>query len=418
VNARVNVTRAADAAAVAAATPPKDGPRISDVAAIATGESIVDIAAATVSGTTMLAMLSAKDVAPKKGASTEDGPKSQTLTLSTRIVDPNGVASAPSVITTRALAVGGVAIAPAEKPEEGAAVAWVARENGDPEVHVTRLDKKGKRTNDVQLTTTKGDASDVALAWAGNGWVVAWVDGRDGNGEVYATRIGMDLNRVAREERITNAPGDASDLVALAKGDLVWLAWADPRESPKDGMADVFATAIKMRDAKRAWPEVRLLATAAHSRTPQLAPLEGKDDGVAIAWIEEAPMGTETPSTSGYGAMWATLDGKGQIAQAPARITLGGEGAATSIAIAPGPSAFRAVIARGTTDAIALDGIVLGAGGGVAASPLVSLDGPPSLDVALVLMPDGVLFFNDEGPEAVDKRARRARIDWAPPKAP
>jgi hypothetical protein len=33
-------------------------------------------------------------------------------------------------------------------------------------------------------------------------------------------------------------------------------------------------------------------------------------------------------------------------------------------------------------------------------------------------MPDGVLFFNDEGPEAVDKRARRARIDWAPPKAP
>jgi hypothetical protein len=34
------------------------------------------------------------------------------------------------------------------------------------------------------------------------------------------------------------------------------------------------------------------------------------------------------------------------------------------------------------------------------------------MDVALLLQ-EGVLFFGDDGPTAADKRARRARIDWA-----
>src|SRR5690606_27887059 len=96
------------------------------------------------------------------------------------------------------------------KPSGGGAVAWVARENGDPEVHVTRIDAKGKRTNDVQLTTVKGTATDVSIVWAGDGWIVAWVDGRRGNGEVYATKVDLGLRRIAREERITKAEGDAS----------------------------------------------------------------------------------------------------------------------------------------------------------------------------------------------------------------
>ena len=62
------------------------------------------------------------------------------------------------------------------------------------------------------MTSSKGDASDVALARAGDGWLVAWVDARDGNGEVYAARLRQELlQRVGREERITNATGDASD---------------------------------------------------------------------------------------------------------------------------------------------------------------------------------------------------------------
>jgi hypothetical protein len=396
------------------ATVDVDAPRVADVVAVASGESVADIAATKIGDATMLAVLSQKaDAAAAKGDA-----RTQLHSVSTRILDANGGVSAPSVVTTRALAVGGVAVAPAEKPDDGAAVAWVARDNGDPEVHVARVDKKGKRQNDVQLTTTKGDASDVAIAWAGNGWVVAWVDGRDGNGEVYATKVGLDLNRIAREERITNAPGDASDLVALAKGDLVWLAWADPRESPKDGLSDVWTTAVKKHDAKRAIDETRLLPTAAHSRTPQIAAYA---DNVYVAWIEEAPMGTSSPDASGYGAMWAVLDAKGRLVAKPGRLPPGGEGAATSVAIEAHAGGVRGLVARSTTDGVSLDtfevpidggGGERGAGmGAPRAAPLLTLDGPPSLDVALVLF-EGVAYFNDDGPTAADKRARRARIAW------
>ncbi len=403
VRTRVNVKAPADAAVADAAAP-----KVSDVSAIATGESVVDLAAARIGDATLLATLAVKaEPAGTKAKGVADDARNAPMVLSTRVVDAAGNVSAPSVITTRALAVGGVAIAPAEKPEDGAAVAWVARDNGDPEVHVTKIDKKGRKGNDLQLTTIKGDASDVAIAWAGGGWLVAWVDGRDGNGEVYATRVGTDLSR-GTGVRITNAPGDASDLVALPRGDRVWLAWADPRESPKDGMADVFVTAVRMKDAQRDVDEQRLLATAAHSRTPQLAP--AADGGVHVAWIEEAPLGVESPATSGYGAMWATVGANGKMLAQPVKLPLGGDGAASSVALEGAAGGLRAVVARSMTDAIALDGIDLSVAT-PRAFPLLTLDGPPSLDVALVLE-GGALYFNDDGPSPADKRARRARIVW------
>lgn len=402
VRTRVNIQSKPAAAEVA-----REGPRVTDVTAIATGESVTDIATTHIGDITILATLAAKaePLGTKARGAAEDA-RNAPLVLSTRVIDAAGVVSPPVVITTRALAVGGVALAPAEKPEDGGAVAWVARDNGDPEVHVTKIDKKGKKGTDLQLTTIKGDASDVAIAWAGGGWVVAWVDGRDGNGEVYATRVTADLSR-GNGERITNAPGDASDLVALARGDLVWLAWADPRESPKDGMADVFVSAVRKKDGKRAFEDQRVLTTAAHSRTPQLA---ASGDNVQLAWIEEAPLGVESPSSSGYGAMFATLGANGKVTANPVKLPLGGEGAATSVTLDGHAGGIRAVIARSMTDAIALDAVDLAAAE-PRAFPLLTLDGPPSLDVALVL-DRGALYFNDDGPQAADKRARRARIAW------
>ena len=405
VRSRVNVK----APAATTATASTDGPKVTDVSAIATGESVSDIAATRMGDTTILATLAAKaePIGARGRAAVGEDARNAPMTLSTRVIDAAGTVSAPSIITTRALAVGGVAIAPAEKPEDGAAVAWVARDNGDPEVHVTKLDRKGKKVNDLQLTTVKGDASDVAIAWAGGGWVVAWVDGRDGNGEVYATRVGTDLSR-GNGVRITNAPGDASDLVALARGDRVWLAWADPRESPKDGMADIFIAAVRTKDAQRDLDEQRILATAAHSRTPQLS--AATEGGVNVAWIEEAPLGVESPDSSGYGAMWATVGATGKVGK-PLKLPLGGDGAATSVALESNAGSLRAVIARSMTDAIAIDGVDLTARE-PRAFPLLTLDGPPSLDVALVLE-GGALFFNDDGPQPADKRARRARIAWS-----
>lgn len=404
VRARVNV-RPSPKSALAFA---KDGPRVTDVSAMATGGSVVDVASARVGDVTVLAMLSmkAEGEGARARAGAEDA-RSATLVLSTRLIDATGAVSAPVIVTNRALAIGGVAIAAADKPEGGAAVAWVGRDNGDPEVHVTKIDAKGKKGSDLQLTTSKGDASDVAIVWAGGGWVVAWVDGRDGNGEVYTTRVTPELGR-GNGVRITNAPGDASDLVALVRNDKVWLAWADPRESPKDGLSDVYVTAVNTKDVKRAVAEKRLLASAAHSRTPKLT--TASDGGVNVAWIEESPLGVASPSASGYGVMLVAVGEDGTLAK-PVKLPLGGDGAATSVALEHTAGGLRAVVARSMSDAIALDAIDLSAAA-PRAVPLLTLDGPPSLDVALVL-DGGALYFNDDGPAPADKRARRAQIAWA-----
>jgi hypothetical protein len=266
---------------------------------------------------------------------------------------------------------------------------------------VARIDKRGHRQSDRVLTSARGEKSDATITWVGNGYVVAWADARDGNGEIYAARLGTDLSRTGREERITRAPGDASDLVALAHGDRVWLAWADSRESPQDGIADIYVTSVKKQDAKRASDEQRMLSTAAHSRTPALA---DSPQGPTIAWIEEAPAGSESPHGAGFGAYWARLDPDGKPAVKPARMQLAGDGAATAVAI----EGSHAVVARSMVDAIALDGIDLG---NVQSAALISLDGPPSLDVSLHFA-GPVLYFNDEGPDASDRRARRARLLW------
>jgi hypothetical protein len=404
----VAVRQRADAKAAppAPASPPRRWPRAEEVTAIASGESVVGIAAAHVGEALLVATLAWKQ--PGEGAqrSAAEDPRLLPVTLATRALGEDGQPEPPSVISTRALVAGGVAIAPAGAPEDGGAIAWVARDGGHSQVHVARINERGRRAADVQLTTARGDATDVTITWANGGWIVAWVDGRDGNGEVYATRLSKDLSRVAREERVTRAPGDASDLVALASGDLVWLAWADSRESPKEGAADIYVSAVKMKDARPAIDEQRVLPTAAHSRTPQLARGPG---GLYVAWIEEAPMGSETPHASGYGAFWAKLDASGRPEGKPARVALAGEGAATSVAIEAAPT-LRAVVARSTPEAIAIDAVEPST---PTAATLLVLDGPPSLDVALVL-DRGVLFFNDDGPRPADRRARRAKIAWQP----
>ena len=46
------------------------------------------------------------------------------------------------------------------------------------------------------------------------------------------------------------------------------------------------------------------------------------------------------------------------------------------------------------------------------AFPILALDGPPSLDIAMTLL-GNALYFNDDGPETGDGRARRAMVVWS-----
>jgi hypothetical protein len=384
--------------------PDAEAPHVAALSTLAAGDRIAEVAAARVGDATLLATMSAS-LEAASGKAEAGG-----ATIAVRVVDDTGeTRGLPVTLTTRALPTGGVAIAAARTPDDGAAIAWVARDDGDPEVHVTRVDRRGKRVRDVRLTMTKGDASDVAVAWGGSGWLLAWVDARDGNGEVYEAKVGLDLQRLSRDERITDAPGDASDVALLGGGEGAWLAWADPRESPRDGFADVYVAHLRA-DARPDVTDTRVLATAAHSRSPALAP-GSADASAGIAWIEEAPLGADPANSGAYGAMFGELDGKGRLIRDAVRSLGAGDGYPSAVAVDRAGVSLRAVIARGTRDELVFDTLDLSAGRPPRAYPLFRLDGPPSLDVSVSLLGD-VVYFNDDGPDPGDGRARRALIAW------
>lgn len=352
-----------------------------------------------------------------QSAGTGDDGIVASLTIDDSVTDPAvltlqlhpiraGEVAAPVVVTKRALAMGGVSIAPAS--DGGAVVAWVARDGNDPVVRVRRVDARGERLAETTLASAPGDAADVRIASDGSGYLVAWVDGRHGDGEVYAARLGADLTR-GREERITRAPGDATDLVLLVRGEVGWLAWADPRDSLRDGFADIYVARIRTRDAKLAAADRRVLASAAHSRSPTLAPGE---DGVSLAWIEEAPPGADPKTATSYGAWLARLDADGRDRGEPERIPLAGDGFPTGVLLDPTSVAPRGVVVRATRDEIALDAFAAGPRG-LRAFAYLPLDGPPSLDVPMTWLGSS-LFFGDDGPDPADRRARRAVVQWRP----
>ena len=373
--------------------PPADAPEVLAIGTLSNGTLVSDVATARAGKDAwFVASLASNDDA--------------TGTLGVRALAQDGTAGPITVLAKQALPIGGVAITAAD---EGAAVAWVAKDGGDPQVHVARLDKAGKRTSEVQLASAKGDASDVAIGWVDGGFLVAWVDGRDGNGEVYAARLGPKLEK-GKEERVTNAPGDATDLTMAVAGDRAWLAWADPRESPKDGFADVWVAAIGARDAKRIDPEARVLPSVAHSRSPAIA---RSGDGAIVAWIEEAPAGADPRATQSYRAMLATLDAHGKPKGEAQRLRTGGEGFPTGVWLDPSASSrARGVLVRADGDDLHLDAFEAGAGASVAWTVMM-LDGPSSLDVPLAFAGDA-LVFGDDGPDATDRRLRRVLLRWKP----
>jgi hypothetical protein len=383
--------RAAPFGAPRQPAPVPNAPRVTGVRTLASDQLYAEVGAARVGDVTLLATLADGVVAVR--AVGEDG----------RALGP------PLTLATRASSTGGLAIAAGAAPDDGAAVAWVARDDGDPQVHLARVDRRGKRVQEVQLTSARGDAGSVSLAWAGDGWLVAWVDGRDGNGEVYATKVTRELGRAAREERITSAPGDASDVALLVQGEHAWLAWSDPRESPREGLGDIYATTLRLRDAKRASPELRVLATAAHSRSPELAParLEHYDRAVVV-WIDDAPTGLDAAGI----VLAAQLDADGRLAGSPTRLPLSAAGRPSSLAVAPSLEGPRVAVARSTGDEVGIDLLALR---GLAAEgrvwPLVELDAPASFDVAMALA-GGALYFDDVGASLTRHRVRRAAIDW------
>jgi hypothetical protein len=112
-----------------------------------------------------------------------------------------------------------------------------------------------------------------------------------------------------------------------------------------------------------------------------------------------------------YGAMIGALDDAGHLVGEPLRVRGAGEGFPTSIAIDRVGPALHVLFTRSTRDDIFLDAMTLGPGAAPHAFALFGLEGPPSMDVALAILGDGV-YFNDQSEGQASGRIRRATIEW------
>jgi hypothetical protein len=409
--------RASPFTAPVASAPPPDAPRVVGLATVAAGQPYEDVAAARIAGSTLVAVLAGPALAqeePRRDRRDRHGSEGATITL--HPIDERGQPTGePRALTTHALATGGLALAPAAGRGAEGAVAWIASDGGPPQVFVARVDASGKRTADARLTRSAGGASSVAITAVEGGWIAAWVEGDDAHGEVHAARLDGALRVVGKEERVTAAGADAADVALGARGEDAWLAWSDARESAQEGRGDIYVARLRTRDAHRSSDETRVLATAAHSRSPQVVPSD--DGGALVAWIEDPPPGVEAAGA----AMLARIDPDARVAAPPVRLALSasaGEGPTgarpTALVLEPAPGGgARAVIARSRAGIVGLDAVALGRTGDPAgpAWPLLDLEAPGTFEVALAFAGDAVLF-EDVGEARGARRVRRAAVVW------
>jgi hypothetical protein len=385
--------------------PPAHAPRLANVRTVAPATSLEDLGAARVADKTFVATLVA-EVDSKRARH-----RHASAAISTFMVEDDGAALAePKRLSTRATSIGGVSVAPGGEPGDGAVVAWIAGTKSNGEVRLAQVSESGRLVRSLRLASADSDASRVAIAWAGDGWLIAWVDGKEGRGQVYATKVGRRLQHSARNERVTRAAVGAADVALAVGGELAWIAWGDARESPREGIADIYATTLKVADATRAGAEIRVLATARHSRSPTLAAVS--DSRALVAWIEDAPAGVDALAVG----MIACLDSGSHVVCPPVELPLAGAGQPASIAMAAARDEVHAVVARSTLGGgITLDGIRLGGSGAPLAPPwpLVVLDAPASVDVSLAIAGDGVVY-SDVVTGPGQRRIRRAEINWRP----
>lgn len=242
-------------------------------------------------------------------------------------------------LSLRAHSLGGIALS-SSSAQKDVLAAWAGLDGGEPQVFLTLLDHAGKKLSQHMLTRKKGDLSDIALAAAGTDYLVAWVDERSGDPEVYATKVNHALNHVTPEQRITQAPGAATDLSLVATQSGALAIWADARDSEQVGSADIFAAALRSSDATRVGAEAALQKTRTHSFSP-VARAYGS--GALVAWLEAASERTDGEPAH---VSFALLDGAGRLTGTAQSVSLGG-GTPVTIGLDCAQTTCHAVVSVG-----------------------------------------------------------------------
>ena len=338
--------------------------------------------------------------------------------VAVRLLDASGEPVGPiTTISEKALSKGDVAVA---YGETSGVVAYVSRAEGDEEVYVARIDKKGNKDGkSSRITNAPGAASDVALtALPEGGYVLGWVDARKGAAPaVYVVKLDKSGAKVGSEVKVGGGiAGDISDLSLATIGQRVVAVWADARDDATHGYADVFYTTFTPKDLKPVVAEKALARTKTHSHYPVVVPRG--DGGALIAWVEDDPSSSEfleLIGREGWGAKVARLDAQGSVVQSATDVVVDpalGKGVATGVSVdcPSGPTSCRVAVAWAAREGIAMLGASLG--NTVAPARVIwSWFGAPSQEVAPSLV-GGAVYVCEDGLEKDDGRVRRLSIGW------
>lgn len=406
---------------------PDDAPPFARaVTSIYDGEHLAKVAGTELAGGTTLAAWITYFIESNEAAQGKSAKKGEPLAVvGVRTVSPTGTLGKPQIISNHAVSIGGVALARTPAADE-AALAWVARENGETQVQLAKLTADLGKITQKPLTSVKrkapkgqaaSEASDVAIVYApasdpkggaDDGWIVAWVDTRDGNAEVYVARVDRSLRKVVADRRITEAPGDSAEVQLVMRGNEVVVVWSDARQHPDEGNGDMYAMRLEARTLREVGPALRLFASSGHSRSPSVA-LAG--DNVVVAWIEDA---TADAASADAGVRLATIDSRGALAGAPILLR-GDDGTTTSsVALACTGGRCRGVSASAIRESMQIDAFEWNPG----APPgrrktLVALSGGANADVSPAFSgpsANGLLFGDDS--VGGSGRVRFVSIGW------
>lgn len=314
--------------------------------------------------------------------------------------EPFAALAAPENLSLRAHSLGGIALSGSTQQKDVLA-AWAGLDAGQPQVFLTLLDKSGKKLSQRMLTHKTGDLSDVALAPSGADYLVSWVDERARDPEVYATKVNHALNRIAPEQRITQAPGAATDLSLVPTKAGALAIWADARESELPGAADIYSAALRGTDAGRTANEVCLLKSRPHSFAPTA---QAYGTGALVAWIEST---AENAGGEPAHLALAVLDAAGLVQGSVQSIPIGA-GTPITVGLECAEQVCHAIVAVDEDAHGALYAITVQGGRASGAVRIRSTNHPPS-NVAPVV--HGADVYVSEVVRG-SGRLRRLQVEW------
>ena len=391
-----------------AARPLRPGarPRVRAVEAVASLDPISDAVAARVDDQALLAWVTYFDPTAPWQRLTKPAPDGRfdplRALLQFRVVGGSG-AAAPQTISLRAHSIGGVALAAGDAARKEALLAWAAVDNKQPQVFVTALDKAGKKLGQKMITRRSGELSDVAVAFAADGYLVSWIDERHGDPELYAAKLNRLLQRAGPERRLTSSQGAATAVALLSRGANVFSVWADARDTENPGWADIYALRLRSLDAAPDGAELLLARTRLHSHSPALASFGA---GAIVAWVEHEP-GT-SDGGQGAGIYLAELDGALKLVGKPTLVPVRGA-VPTSVALECSETRCRVVTSVELGGRSELRACEWQRGSTPQLSRLVGLTATSAQSVSPSLV-SGELYYAD----LAQSRGivRRALIDW------